>query len=78
MNEAIQAKLQSTSKSSRALEILCLTPGLSKVSAAAFLIEMPELGTLKERQVVSLLGLAPTTRQTDGMENHSRWAYEPT
>lgn len=56
--------LQSVQKTARALDIICSIPGLSKVSAAALLIEMPELGTLKEKQVASLAGLAPMTRQS--------------
>jgi len=39
-------------------------PGLSKISAAALLTEMPELGTPNKKQVASLAGLAPLTRQS--------------
>ena len=48
----------------RAHEILCSIPGLGAVSAAAILIEMPEIGTLGRKQVASLAGLAPVTRQS--------------
>jgi len=54
VDEAINTLLQSTPEMSRALDIICSIPGLSKISAAALLIEMPELGTLKEKQVASL------------------------
>jgi transposase len=64
VDEAINTLLQSTPEMSRALDIICSIPGLSKISAAALLIEMPELGTLKEKQVASLAGLAPMTRQS--------------
>ena len=60
VNEAINELLQNTPGTSRAFDIICSIPGLSKVSAAALLIEMPELGTLKE----SLAGLASMTRQS--------------
>ncbi len=66
VDEAINTMLQSTPKMSRALDIICSIPGLSKISAAALLIEMPELGTLKEKQAASLAGLAPMTRQSGG------------
>jgi len=56
--------LQNTPGTSSAFDIICSIPGLSKVSAAALLIEMPELGTLKDKQVASLAGLAPMTRQS--------------
>jgi len=64
VSETMNQMLQSTQKTARALDIICSIPGLSKVSAAALLIEMPELGTLKEKQVASLAGLAPMTRQS--------------
>lgn len=44
--------------------ILCSIPGLSKVTAAALLIEMPELGCLQPKQAACLAGLAPLTRQS--------------
>ena len=66
VDEAINTLLQSTPEMSRAMDIICSIPGLSKISAAALLTEMPELGTLKEKQVASLAGLAPMTRQSGG------------
>ena len=57
VDESINTLLQSNPETSRALDIICSIPGLSKISAAALLIEMPELGTLKEKQVASLAGL---------------------
>ncbi len=39
-------------------------PGISKVTAFALLIEMPELGALEQGQVASLAGLAPVARQS--------------
>lgn len=54
----------STPDTARDFDIICSIPRLSKVSAAALLIEMPELGTLNEKQVASLAGLAPMTRQS--------------
>jgi transposase len=53
--------LLSTPDLSRFLNIICSIPGPSKVSAAVLLIEMPEPGTLKKKQVASLAGLAPVT-----------------
>ena len=64
VDEMITEMLQNTPETSRAFDIICSIPGLSKVSAAALLIEMPELGTLKDKQVASLAGLAPMTRQS--------------
>jgi len=64
VDKAITDRLQSSPKTARATEIICSIPGLSKVSAAALLTKMPELGTLNNKQVSSLAGLAPMTRQS--------------
>ncbi len=64
LDEAIAQLLQSSPETARATEIICSIPGLSKISAAALLIEMTELGTMSKKQTASLAGLAPTTRQS--------------
>jgi len=64
VDDAINELLMSTPETARAFDIICSIPGLSKVSGAALLIEMPELGMLKAKQVASLAGLAPMTRQS--------------
>lgn len=60
----IQTLLKTLPQTARAHDILCSIPGLSTISAAALLIEMPELGTLSKKQTASLAGLAPMTRQS--------------
>ncbi len=64
VDDAINELLMSTPETARAFDIICSIPGLSKVSGAALLIEMPELGMLKAKPVASLAGLAPMTRQS--------------
>ena len=64
VDAAILALLQSIPETDRATKIICSIPGLSKVSAAVLLTQMPELGTLNKKQVASLAGLAPITRQS--------------
>jgi transposase len=48
----------------RSRDILCSMPGIGAVTAAALLTLMPEIGTLERKQVASLAGLAPITRQS--------------
>jgi len=48
----------------RRFQILVSIPGVSTLTACAILIEMPEIGTLDQRQAASLAGLAPVTRQS--------------
>ena len=45
-------------------EILVSIAGISEVTAAAILTMWPELGQLDRKQVASLAGLAPVTRQS--------------
>jgi len=44
--------------------LLTSVPGVGRVTARTLLAEMPELGSLDRRQVASLAGLAPWTRQS--------------
>lgn len=45
-------------------DILASIPGIGRNTAHAIIVEMPELGTLDNKQVASLAGLAPITRQS--------------
>ena len=44
--------------------LLTSVPGVGPATARTLLAEMPELGTLDRRQIASLAGLAPFTRQS--------------
>jgi transposase len=45
-------------------DLLVSFPGVSNTLARTFLAEVPELGTLNRREIASLAGLAPFTRQS--------------
>jgi transposase len=45
-------------------ELLKSVPGVGNITARTLIAEMPELGQLDRRQVASLAGLAPWTRQS--------------
>lgn len=45
-------------------EILNSIPGIGEITAISMLIEMPELGSLDNKQVASLAGLAPIARDS--------------
>jgi transposase len=45
-------------------DLLKSVPGVGETTARTLLAELPELGTLDRRQVASLVGLAPFTRQS--------------
>ena len=60
----IRTRLRATDQGARAHDILCSIPGIGEPTAAAILIECPEIGTLGRKQIASLAGLAPMTRQS--------------
>ncbi|MDZ4134005.1 MAG: transposase, partial [Paracoccaceae bacterium] len=64
LEAALLQLLRECPKRARAFDILCSIPGLGRVTAAAILIECPEIGTLSRKQIASLAGLAPMTRQS--------------
>lgn len=51
-------------KRARAFDIVCSIQGLGRVPAVAILVECPEIGTMTRKQIASLAGLAPMTRQS--------------
>jgi transposase len=61
---ALLSLLKECPKRARALDILCSIPGLGRITAVAILIECPEIGTMGRKQIASLAGLAPMTRQS--------------
>jgi transposase len=61
---AIAALVASDAGLARKAEIVGSIPGVSRVTAAAILAEMPELGTLEAATAASLTGLAPFTRES--------------
>jgi transposase len=60
----IERLIQSNDVMARSMEILRSIPGIGAVSAATILIEMPEIGDMERKQVASLTGVAPMTRQS--------------
>jgi transposase len=57
---------------SQKLGILISIPGIAEATAFSMLIEMPELGTLKEKQAASLASLAPISRQSGKWQGKER------
>jgi len=56
--------IQSDETMTRSFEILCSIPGISTITAATLLVEIPELGTLEPKAAASLAGLAPFNRES--------------
>jgi len=72
LDAAIAALVASDEGLARKAEILCSIPGVSLVTAAAILAELPELGTLEATTVASLSGLAPFTRESGQWKGQAR------
>jgi transposase len=60
----IMERIQADPDLTRRFSILTSIPGISRLTAFALIIEMPELGTLEAAQAASLAGLAPVPRQS--------------
>ena len=60
----IMELLQADPDLARRLSILTSIPGISRITAFALIIEMPELGAIQAGQAASLAGLAPVARQS--------------
>jgi transposase len=64
LEEALLGLLKQSPKKARAFDILCSIPGLGTITAMTILVECPEIGTMTGKQIASLAGLAPMTRQS--------------
>lgn len=64
INSEIGRLIQSDDTLARSMKILLSIPGVGAVCASTIVIEMPEIGTMDRKQVASLTGVAPMTRQS--------------
>ncbi|NVN10721.1 IS110 family RNA-guided transposase [Nguyenibacter vanlangensis] len=71
LNVAIDAVIAADPVLTRRLAILTSIPGLGEITAQALIADMPELGTMDERQTAALAGLAPITRQSGKWQGKS-------
>ncbi len=68
----MQAIVAANQTLSERAQILTSIPGIARLTALALLIELPELGSLSGKQVASLAGLAPISRQSRKWEGKER------
>ena len=71
LDAEIAALIEAHGATARNRDILCSMPGIGAVTAAAMLTLLPEIGTLQRKQVASLSGLAPITRQSGQWQGKS-------
>lgn len=64
INDEVARLISSSDTLAHSMKILRSIPGIGAVCAATILTEMPEIGSMDRKQVASLTGLAPITRQS--------------
>lgn len=72
VEDTIQTIVAADQTRAERAQILTSIPGIAKVTALALLIEPPELGSLSGKQVTSLAGLAPISRQSGKWQGKER------
>ena len=71
IDKAITALIAADPALTERRAILLSIPGVSDVTAAALIALAPELGTLDQRRIAALAGLAPITRQSGNWRGRS-------
>lgn len=71
IEQAMLTLIKTQDATARTFQIVRSIPGIGDITAAALLIELPELGTLAPKKVASLAGLAPYTRQSGQWKGNS-------
>ena len=66
-----EIKKRLTKDRARSLDILQSIPGIGSSTGTTILIECPEIGALGKKQIASLPGLAPITRQSGQWRRHA-------
>jgi transposase len=64
LDQAIVAAIAADHSMARRAELLCSIPGIGRTTAAVLIAEMPELGTIGNKQIAALAGVAPFNRDS--------------
>jgi transposase len=72
IQQDINTRLQECPQRAQANTILRSIPGIGEVAALSILIEMPEVGTLRQKKAASLTGLAPMAQQSGKWRRKAR------
>jgi transposase len=71
VDEEIRSLIETDAALAERCNILVSIPGISSITAAALVTEMPELGSLDPKQAASLAGVAPMARQSGKWKGRS-------
>ena len=72
LKAAIAGLIEADPERARSAEILASIPGIGVSSAHRIIADMPEIGTLTDKQVGALLGAAPRARESGKRRNRRR------
>lgn len=74
MDQAIARHIEADATLSRRAGLLTTIPGIGKTTAAVLIAEMPELGTIGNKQAAALAGVAPFNRDSGAMRGQAHIA----
>jgi transposase len=74
MDQAIARRIGGDATLSRRAELLTTIPGIGRTTAAVLIAEMPELGTVGNKQAAALAGVAPFNRDSGEMRGQAHIA----
>lgn len=72
INKEIQANIDKNPELKKKEELLKEIKGIGPITARSLLSDIPELGTLGNKQIAALTGLAPFHRESGGMQGKRR------
>lgn len=74
IDKAIARHIETDKALARRAQLLVSIPGIGQTTAAVLIAEMPELGTIGNKQVAALAGVAPFTRESGQMKGQAHIA----
>lgn len=71
ITKKINMIIESNEKFCRQAEIITSIPGMGSKTASTLIAELPELGTVSNKEIAALLGVAPYTNESGKYKGHS-------
>lgn len=75
VEQAIEGLLSEAPEHSKKVEVLETIPGIGKKTAIALIALLPELGSLNNKQIACLSGLAPQVKESGKRKGYASTAY---
>jgi len=74
LDKAIAGRIRTEPAMARRMDLLASIPGIGQTTAAVLIAEMPELGSIGNKQAAALAGVAPFTRDSGQMRGQAHIA----